>query len=540
MSGREHEYLRLSAGARGFGLLALVVPVLWSQQPVALLGLAALGVVWSLAQLAQVRRSTGTGMLVVGEAVAVGLVCGLVLSSSVSILGAIAVTAFTAGLRLGWRGVVLTVLTEASLLFLGPIATFDPLSAEEVFGALTWTITSLGIGLVAGSVHASLQDSSDPLAPYRYAQTLFRELIDLSGGLSSGLDPVALGSTILSTVGDELPTAALVLYVPRGDTLTPLLTDPPADAVDIHVPGADFEGATSSAELAVAAWALNRPVLAERAFAFPLVTEAASSVVVAGRLSDRVDPGQIGLRERVEALGSRLAPNAVHLDTALLFASFRDAATADERRRLAREMHDGVAQDIASLGYLVDVLAASPSGPEQARRIAVLRERITAVVGEVRRSVLTLRTESGSSESLGAAIGTVARNLTEVSGVPIHVTLDERTSRLRPEVEAELFRITQEAMTNAVRHAQASSIDVHCLVDAPDARITVTDDGRGLQQPRSDSHGLEIMRERALLIGASLTIHPGSHGGTRVCVQTSAALSEPPVGTTVSDGIVSA
>ena len=89
-------------------------------------------------------------------------------------------------------------------------------------------------------------------------------------------------------------------------------------------------------------------------------------------------------------------------------------------------MHDGVAQDIASLGYLVDALAARPTGADLPRRIADLRERITAVVGEVRRSVLSLRTDAGTSESLGAAIGTVARNLSEVSGVPIHVTLDER------------------------------------------------------------------------------------------------------------------
>ena len=176
-------------------------------------------------------------------------------------------------------------------------------------------------------------------------------------------------------------------------------------------------------------------------------------------------------------------------------------------------MHDGVAQDIASLGYLVDALAIRATDPEQAARIDVLRERISAVVGEVRRSVLTLRTEtSDQSESLGSAIGAVARNLTEVSGVPIHVTLDERATRLRPEVEAELFRISQEAMTNAVRHARPSRVDVHCLVHAPEARITVTDDGRGLQAARSDSHGLQIMRERALLINAALAIDPRPRG----------------------------
>nr|WP_281385893.1 sensor histidine kinase [Nocardioides luti] len=257
-----------------------------------------------------------------------------------------------------------------------------------------------------------------------------------------------------------------------------------------------------------------------RTFAFPLVSEAGTTAVVGGLLSERLDPAQLGLEQRIRDLSARLTPSAVHLDTALLFAAFRDAATADERRRLAREMHDGVAQDIASLGYLVDALAARPASPEQAERIEVLRDRITAVVAEVRRSVVTLRTDAGASESLGAAIGSIARNLTEVSGVPIHVTLDERTTRLRPEVEAELFRIAQEAMTNAVRHSRATRIDVHCQVHAPGALITVTDDGQGLQAGREDSHGLEIMRERALLIGAALSIANGPDGGTVVAVRT--------------------
>ncbi len=110
----------------------------------------------------------------------------------------------------------------------------------------------------------------------------------------------------------------------------------------------------------------------------------------------------------------------------------------------------------------------------------------------------------GSSESLGAGIGSLARHLGDVSGIPIQVTVDERTTRLRPQVEAELLRIGQEAMNNAVKHAQADQIDVSCRVDPPHVELTVSDDGRGLQGRRSDSHGLTIMRERARLIGAEL------------------------------------
>jgi signal transduction histidine kinase len=142
--------------------------------------------------------------------------------------------------------------------------------------------------------------------------------------------------------------------------------------------------------------------------------------------------------------------------------------------------------------------------------------------------VLTLRTSVGESESLGAAIGAVARHLSESSRIPIQVTLDELSTRLRSEVEAELFRIAQEAMNNAIKHSQCSSIEVTCIVHAPDVLITVADDGRGMGVARSDSHGLKIMRERARLVDAQLTIADNPGGGLVVAVQISGTGRIPP------------
>jgi signal transduction histidine kinase len=225
------------------------------------------------------------------------------------------------------------------------------------------------------------------------------------------------------------------------------------------------------------------------------------------------------LPRRLSALDRKLSPATVRLDTAVLFLAFRDSATVEERRRLAREMHDGVAQEMASLGYFVDSLVQQePEGSDRARQLRLLRERLTMVVGEVRRSVQTLRTSIGENDSLGTAIGSLARHLSASSGTPIHVTLDESTTRLRPEVESELLRIAQEAMTNAVRHAGARSINVQCRVAPPTAEIVVSDDGRGLGIGRDDSHGLEIMRERAALIGAVLDVANAVPHGTTVAV----------------------
>jgi signal transduction histidine kinase len=173
---------------------------------------------------------------------------------------------------------------------------------------------------------------------------------------------------------------------------------------------------------------------------------------------------------------------------------------------------------MASLGYLVDDLMAESDSPALTMRLQVLRERLSAVVGEVRRSVRTLRTSVGENESLGTAIGSLARHLSGGSGVPIQVTLDESTQRLRPEVEAELLRITQEAMNNAVRHSQATLIEVQCTVAPPTAEITIADDGRGILGRREDSHGLEIMAERARLVEARFTVQRRDPQGTVISV----------------------
>lgn len=510
--------VRVGAAARAFALTALIAPVLWSQDTGALLALLTIGLIWSTAVVLEWRTRVALVLAVTVEAGLVGAISGLAVHTSLSVLGALAVVPFTAGLAWGTRGVALALSAQLVAVVSFGLVPFGGLTTEQSVGVFTWTVTGLGLGLIAAYLHSSLRQTADPLSPYRYAQSLIRQLIDLSEELISGLDANTLGTTILSTVRDDLPTSGLMLYVPRGETLTPLITK-------VAGPGVDLSAAD---ELAFEAWSTSLPTTSRRAFAFPLLSGTEVTAVVAGLLSARLDPQQLDLNERIRKLTERLEANTVHLGTALLFDAFRAAATANERRRLAREMHDGVAQDIASLGYLVDALAAHPSSPDQAEQIEDLRSRITAIVGEVRMSLVSLRSEVGTSESLGTAIGSIARNLSAVSGVPIQVTLDEHTTRLRPEVEAELFRIAQEAMNNAVKHAHASAIDVHCEVHPPGARITVTDDGLGLQRGRTDSHGLQIMRERAHLINAELMVGDRPNGGMLVSVWISPGADEEP------------
>ena len=388
------------------------------------------------------------------------------------------------------------------------MAVTGDMSVPAAASLVTWSIFSLGLALIGTFIHATYREPVGPLDSYRNAQTLIRELIGLSDGLNRGLEPVTLAASIANAVHDELPVRGLVVHVQRGEQLTPIINDHSGTEAEVR----------EAEDLADRAFRHQTILVDEHAFALPLRSGAGTVAVVSGFLSPGLDPAALGLHTTLSNLASRLEPDIVHLDTALLFAAFRDAATVEERRRLAREMHDGVAQEIASLGYLVDDIMADVGGPDVELRLQVLRERLSAVVGEVRRSVRTLRTSVGENESLGTAIGSLARHLSGGSGVPIQVMLDESTQRLRPEVEAELLRITQEAMNNAVRHSEATLIEVQCTVAPPQAEITIADDGRGITGRREDSHGLEIMAERARLVEAQFTVQRRQPRGTVITV----------------------
>jgi hypothetical protein len=95
------------------------------------------------------------------------------------------------------------------------------------------------------------------------------------------------------------------------------------------------------------------------------------------------------------------------------------------------------------------------------------------------------------------ALAEHARHVGETAGFTVHLELSETPQRLRPQVESEVFRIAQEAITNVRKHARAENLWVTCSVQAPSVKLIVSDDGHGLLAPRDDSFGLSIMKERA-------------------------------------------
>ena len=197
----------------------------------------------------------------------------------------------------------------------------------------------------------------------------------------------------------------------------------------------------------------------------------------------------------------------------------RRKAILEERNRLARDIHDNLAQGFAAI--LMQMQAAQRQTgavpPAVARNIENAVDLARTHLTEARRSVGTLRPNVGSSEDVGHAIKRLAELGQRTSTVPIDVQLDE-LPRFGDGVEREILGIAQEALTNAVRHSQAHRITIRASsINALGLRLSVADDGRGIPSDRSSAgFGLTSMQERADRIGASLTIVTAPRSGTEV------------------------
>ncbi|MCW2787451.1 MAG: two-component sensor histidine kinase [Marmoricola sp.] len=496
------DHRRVAVAARVFTLTAIA--------STALLGNVALAGVWwaagiaVIAELSQLGARIPVRWVVVVEAVATAVIGVIAFPAHEAALPYLALPALIAGITTGARWVGVVVLVEAASLGTTWAVALGHDSNALSGDVATWLITGVGLGLLGTLTRrAGAGPASD--ASYRSALELIRQLHALSGRLTSGLDPVDIADEAIAAVGEDIVVRSAVVVVRQAGEFTALR----------HSPGVVSYPLDEAEQLLYRAWNSREPVLGGSRVVLPIL---ADSDPVALLLLDCLTMPDERTVDRVTAA---LAPAGVRLNAALLFTAVRDSATSEERHRLAREVHDGVAQDVASLGYLVDNLAATTVDPEQAHAVAILRREVTRVVAELRNSVFDLRNETAVGQGLGQSIASFARHIGSHSELTVHVTLDESAVRLGPRVEAELLRITQEAINNARRHSGGRNLWVSCRVHPPYAEIGVLDDGEGIRAPRDDSHGLRIMHERADRVGADLTItSPADEGrGTRITLQ---------------------
>jgi signal transduction histidine kinase len=202
-------------------------------------------------------------------------------------------------------------------------------------------------------------------------------------------------------------------------------------------------------------------------------------------------------------------------------------AREEERRRIARELHDELGQRLTALKMDLSALAATPAATGTAQGAAASVPAMLAMLDEtvaaVRRIASDLRPLMLDDLGLTAAIEWLARDLARRTGIEVAVQQQDLRDPPAEPLATALYRMVQEGLTNAVRHAKATRVEVALQEQGDAIVLTVSDNGVGLPEAsavRDDAFGLLGLRERAAMLGGTLTLegHAAPGGGARLTV----------------------
>jgi signal transduction histidine kinase len=201
-------------------------------------------------------------------------------------------------------------------------------------------------------------------------------------------------------------------------------------------------------------------------------------------------------------------------------------AVLAERTRIAREIHDNLAQEMAGISVELEVVARTmpPGADASMTHLDRARRQVRHGIAEARRYVWELRSPTLENNDLPTALAETARRLTNETQVQAQVEVNGTFRPLAQTVEDNLLRIGQEAINNAVKHAGAQRIFVNLVFDARRVQLIVRDDGHGFDNQIAGNgvaghFGLIGMRERAEQIGGTLSIHSTKDSGTEVVAE---------------------
>jgi signal transduction histidine kinase len=217
-----------------------------------------------------------------------------------------------------------------------------------------------------------------------------------------------------------------------------------------------------------------------------------------------------GERLRSEELAREAERRRMALESARSTLAGQEA----ERQRLARELHDEIGQTLTAL-LLQLGRAAKEASPDVVQRLGDAQEAARASIGEVQRIVRELRPEALEDLGLATALTVLANRVQEHTGLRIVRRLEHDLPALSRDEELVAYRVAQEALTNVVRHAEASRAELRLERTRDGVSLSVTDDGRGMDGANAGT-GIRGMQERALLIGARLAIDSSESGGSEV------------------------
>ncbi len=238
----------------------------------------------------------------------------------------------------------------------------------------------------------------------------------------------------------------------------------------------------------------------------------------------RVDDAPAFTDEDERLIGVLAAHAAIAIENARLAEQNRELSIIEERNRIARELHDALTQTLFSLTLTVDAAASLvPTDPARALEgLARAQELVRDAFGEIRGVIAELRPPALGEDGLVVTVGKHLDLVARTHGLT--ATLDASGDRATdPVLDRELYRIVQEALTNVVRHASASSVEVRIVLGSDRVVLIVRDDGVGFDPTaravRGRRLGLTSMRERAEGLGGTFVVDSGPGRGARVTVE---------------------
>ena len=222
---------------------------------------------------------------------------------------------------------------------------------------------------------------------------------------------------------------------------------------------------------------------------------------------------------RLEAQGRQLQASNHRLR---LLASHLESVRDEERRRLARDIHDDLGQTLTAIN--LQIAAMLQSGPDLDPRPGLrgLKNEIDRAIGTVQRVIAAMRPQVLEELGLEAAFEGLAREARTRGGLDCKLTWDLQDRTLSPEIVTCLYRVAQEATTNVLRHAEADKLLISLRCHHGWCRLQIADNGAGITDAQAQAHnsfGLMGMRERVTRCGGSFSISQRVGGGTLVEVQ---------------------
>ena len=424
---------------------------------------------------------------------------------------AVAGTAAQGGLLTGLAtGGTMALVVALSAAVTGPPDTWQD------DGILAMALLLPMIGVLTASAAQLLSDRTvrDRLA-MQEANRLLASLSDIADDLPGGLDLHTVTAAIVAELR-ELPGASAGLVLVRtGDELRVSAATGLRPPVGLRLRYSEVE------ELL----ARRRPLRTDRDLSerlHHLLSDEAAAWHVLGLGGDHEATGVLlagfDSLEAARAARTRLrtlvADGGLALDNARLFGGTQLRAADAARRHIASELHDGVAQSLAHLQFELGMLARSEG--VHAAELERLARVATSALNDLRGTIAGLRAPAASD--LGALLSRHLDDLRSSRGPLLTLTIDDRVL-LAPERADEVFRVAQEALSNALRHAEADRIDL--TLDTRDGAVllTVRDDGVGLPEAadaRGGGVGLDSMRERAARLGGELELEAAAGTGTIV------------------------